>query len=342
MKIQAGRADAFVRKPDEGVHCILLYGPDAGLVRERGKALLTGALGDAVSDPFRFVEVSPAQVKDSAASLVDEANAMALTGGRRGILVRDAGDGLTSSFQALLEAKSGDSLVVCEAGDLGPRSSLRKLFEGVENAAAVPCYLDEGAALDRVIGETMKESGLALERDAKDWLISHLGGDRGLTRQELQKLVAFKGADKSAISLADVLSCIGDSADLGLDDLSLSIADGDRAMADRVYNRLTGEGTHPIQILTAVSRHFMRLHQARAHVDGGVGTDQALSSLRPPVFFKIKGRVAAQVGRWSSERLDRALSLLNQAEMQAKSTDMPVDALVNRALLQLCAAAARR
>ena len=342
MKVQAGRAEAFIRNPDEGVRCILLYGPDAGLVRERGRSLLTSALGEALKDPFRFVELTPSQIKESAAHLVDEANAMALTGGRRAVLLRDASDGLSSTFQTLFEGQDSDTLVVVEAGDLGPRSSLRKLFEGSDRAAAVPCYLDEGAALDRVVDETVKGAGYSLARDAKDWLISHLGGDRGLTRQELGKLVAFKGEDNSQITLEDVLACVGDSADLGLDDLSLSIADGDRAMADRVYSRLTGEGTHPIQILTAVSRHFMRLHQARAHMDNGSPADQALGSLRPPVFFKIKGRMQAQVNRWSMDRLDRAIGLLNQAEIQAKSTDMPVEALVNRAVLQLCAAAGRR
>ena len=41
--------DAFLNKPDPGRPIILLYGPDAGLVRERADALVASAV-DSASD----------------------------------------------------------------------------------------------------------------------------------------------------------------------------------------------------------------------------------------------------------------------------------------------------
>ncbi|MCC6467418.1 MAG: DNA polymerase III subunit delta, partial [Alphaproteobacteria bacterium] len=35
MKIQPGKVETFLAKPDAAVRAVLLYGPDAGLVRER-------------------------------------------------------------------------------------------------------------------------------------------------------------------------------------------------------------------------------------------------------------------------------------------------------------------
>jgi len=41
MKLAAGRVEGFLRRPDPEIRAVLLYGPDAGLVRERAEALLT-------------------------------------------------------------------------------------------------------------------------------------------------------------------------------------------------------------------------------------------------------------------------------------------------------------
>jgi DNA polymerase-3 subunit delta len=58
-------------------------------------------------------------------------------------------------------------------------------------------------------------------------------------------------------------------------------------------------------------------------------------ALRPPVFFKMKSRFEAQASRWSEDLLARGLALLQDAELTAKSTDMPAEAVIERALIQL-------
>ena len=54
MKI-TGRAEAFIAKPDPALAAILIYGPDAGLVRERLNAL-TKSVAGTLDDPFRVSE----------------------------------------------------------------------------------------------------------------------------------------------------------------------------------------------------------------------------------------------------------------------------------------------
>ena len=46
----------FLARPDPGRPIILLYGPDAGLVRERADALLASAVDDP-NDPFSLVRL---------------------------------------------------------------------------------------------------------------------------------------------------------------------------------------------------------------------------------------------------------------------------------------------
>lgn len=338
VKVQAGRADAFAKSPDTKAQAVLVYGPDSGLVRERTQALVNSVLkGD--KDPFRLADLDSGTLKADPARLADEVAALSLTGGRRVVKVRDATDTLTSLVSGFLDDVIGDALVVFYAGDLGPRSTIRKLFEGADNAAALPCYADDSRALDQVVRDGLKEFGLSVEPDALAWLVDHLGGDRALSRQEIEKLALYKSDEPDrAVTMEDAVACVGDTAAFDLDDLVYAMADGDQPKVQRVYGRMMAEGTSPISILTAASRHLMRLHQIQGMRESG-SLDQAMMKLRPPVFFKRKGQFKSQAGRWHPKLLARGLEMLTTAELQAKSTDMPVQALTERALMQIATAA---
>lgn len=340
MKLNGAKAESFLKAPDAAMRAILVFGPDNGLVRERVTRLIKGVVPD-VNDPFRVAELSPAILKDDPARLADEAAAMALTGGRRVVVVRDAGDTVSSLFQGFLTNPMGDALIVVEAGELGPRSSLRKLFEGADNAAALASYGDEGGSLAHVIQEELKAAGLTPEPDALAFLMENLGGDRRLTRAELQKLALYMGAP-GRVRLEDALACIGDTASLSMDDLALATADGDHATAQRVLDRLFREGTHAVAVLRALSRHFQRLHFAAGLMAQGKSADAAMGSLKPPVIFKAADRFRRQLGRWPADRVGRALEVLIETEAECKTTGMPAEELCSRAVMQLARAAGRR
>ncbi|MBY0431647.1 MAG: DNA polymerase III subunit delta, partial [Rhodospirillales bacterium] len=118
MKLSGSRIDSFVRTPDPKVRAILVYGPDGGLVRERIERLARGVVAD-LTDPFRVADLSAKSILDDPARLADEAASLSLTGGRRVVRIRDAGDSLTNLFTSFLDHSSGDSLVLAEAGELG-------------------------------------------------------------------------------------------------------------------------------------------------------------------------------------------------------------------------------
>lgn len=336
MKIS--RADAFAAKPDPKIRAVLIYGPDSGLIRERLNTM-TKAVAGSIDDPFRVSEFGADVLKEDPARLGDETAALTFTGGRRVVRIRDATDTVAALFESFLENASGDALVLVTSGELSPRSKLRVLFEQSNNGAALACYADDSDTLDQVIRSTLKAAGLQITPDALGWLADRLGGDRELSRRELEKLMLYMGADTKhsggTVTEEDVLACIGDTAALSLDDLTYALGDGDQITVQRVFGRLTGEGTSSVSILTAVARHFMRLHETRGRMAEGKSVDQAAAMLRPPVFFKLKDRFHSQARRWNETLLGRSLEILMEAEMAAKSTDIPTEASVERALMQL-------
>ncbi len=345
MKIPAARVEGFAKAPDPKARAVLVFGPDGGLVRERIERLVRSVVSDP-KDPFRVAALTFAALKADPTRLADEAAAIALTGGRRVVVIRDAADGLTSLFQTFLSAPKGDALLVVEAGELSARSSLRRLFETADNAAALACYADEGHGLQHVIQEELKSRGLTARPDALSFLVDHLGADRRLTRSEIQKLALYMlnpgGEPVSQVRLEDAVACVGDTSALSMDALANAVADGDHANVQNILDRLFGEGTHAVGILRMVARHFLRLHLVAGALAKGKSKDQAMLLLKPPVIYRAADAFRRQLGLWPVERLGEAISILTEAEGDCKTTGMPTQEICARALLRLAGAASRR
>jgi DNA polymerase-3 subunit delta len=345
MQIKPQQADALVKAPPPGLRALLLYGPDSGLVRERARVARTAVLG-APDDPFRFSELTGSDLKDDPTRLADEAAALALTGGRRVVALRDLSDAQVRLVQDFLASLPGEALVIVEAGDLARRAALVKAFEAAgPEAAAVACYRDEARDLGRVVQESLREAGLSASPDATAYLAANLGGDRLLTRRELEKLILYKSGGAASgrqVELEDALAVIGDSAALSLDDLAHAVGSGDLPGTDRALKRSLQEGVTPVGLLRGVARHFQRLHLAVGMASASGDAEAAMKKLRPPVFWKQATAFQAQMRLWPPRVLGAALGRLMEAEADCKRTGFPDEALSGRLLLELAAQAAAR
>ena len=341
VKIAAGRVDSLLGGPGPGTPVLLIYGADSGLVRERADRAVSAVIG-ADDDPFLSITLPASDLAKDPARLADEMAAQSLIGGRRAIRVRAAADSLTAALKPILEDPGADpNLLVLEAGELTPRSSLRKLCEASKSAAAIACYPPDQEAVADLIRALLSEAGIAISRDAEAYLADSLAADRALVRRETEKLIAFAG-DGGSIDLEAAEACIGDSAERSLDDLVMAAGDGDAATVDGAAQRLFSEGMSPVAMLRAAQRHFGRLHLANCRVAAGDRPDNVMASLRPPVFFKAKPRFRRQLDGWRRDRLQEVLGRLADAEAECKRTGMPADTICARTLLQVASLARRR
>ncbi len=342
--------DAFLKRRDPKIAAVLIYGPDAGLVRERADKLAAGVVPD-FKDPFNYIEFSDADLKGEPGRLADEAQALSFAGGERVIRVKAAGDAAAKAAEPLLSGLDkghlkSNALIVIEAGDLAKTSALRKAFEKAKTAAALPCYADGPADVRALAVDMAKAEDLSFEPDALDLVVSLLGDDRGVTRAELEKLILYKGpkslrSGPGTITLEDARECLVDGVGDALDEAAGAAADGARAALSRALWKSASAGASPISLLRALSRTFSRLHAAQAMVENGMPAETAMKRLRPPVFFKEERAFAQRLRVWSMRDLDAALDMLVQAELDAKTTGAPQKEIAERAAIMLALRAAR-
>ncbi len=340
MRLAPSRIVAFLHRPDPEIRAVLLYGPDEGLVRERAETVARSVCSD-LKDPFRVTDLTAAGLAADPARLADEAAQLSLTGGRRVVHVRGTGDALAKLFVDFLESTPGDAFVVVEAGELPSRSALRRAFEAARSAVAIGCYPDTPRELAAVIRETLAAHRVTASRDAGQFLVEHLGGDRLLTRSELEKLALYAG-EGGRVEIEDARLSISDTAAIELDDAVLAAAEGNAVQVERVLGRVLQQGESPVSIIRALLRHLHRLHALTAQLAAGASLDEVLRAARPPIFFKQEDSFRRQLGLWTEARLRPLLDRVAKAELNMKTTGLPAETICREAMLAVAQAARDR
>lgn len=334
MKLDTRRVGAFLRDPGEA-RVVLLHGDDAGMVRERAQAL-TRLVAGGLDDPFRVVELS----REESGGLDVEAASLPMTGGRRVVRVRDAGEAIRDAVDRVLKGNA-PALVVLEAGALPATSRLRKLVETAEDGAAIACYPEEGRALSDTIREALSAAGIKAEPEALAWLTTHLGADRASTRQELDKLILYAGKG-GTVDMGAATACVGDFAGLSLDDALFAATRGDVGTTDRALELALADGGTPVGVLRLSLFHMQRLHRARRAVDRGLTPAEAAKAARPPVFFRRVGDFTRALSLWPEPALSAAMEAVSDAERNCKRTGAPDHAICRNMILTLARRAAAR
>src|SRR5579872_1002858 len=186
VAVKSSEIPRFLKKPPAEIFLFLVCGTDAGLISERTKALIAGAIEDA-KDPFQFLRLNGDDLAADPLRLADEANTIPLFGGRRAILIDAGGKNFIPALEPLLHAPPRDCTVVIEAGNIKRDAPLRRLLEKDARAAVIECYPDSARDLAQLVEQELTAENLSIEPEAKALLISLLGQDRLSTRGELGK-----------------------------------------------------------------------------------------------------------------------------------------------------------
>jgi DNA polymerase III subunit delta len=331
VAVKSGNADAFLAKPDRVPNAVLIFGEDSGLVSERVRALIQASV-DNPDDPFSLVRIDGDEIAGDPARLLDEAQTMPLFGGRRAVWVRAGGRNFAPAVEAVLALPKSECRVVIEAGDLRRTAPLRALCERAKNAAAVPCYADNDAALERLIEAEMRTAGLSIKEDARNVLVTLLGGDRASSRSEIRKLILY-ARGSSEIGVDDVKAVVSDASDLALDELVDTTFAGRTSELDLLLNKVRDDGTPVGSIFFAAQRQLAQLHKWRTAMEAGElsSVDRAM----PPVHFSRKELVDAALKQWSAARLSGAMTELADAVLASRKTPALAQAIAERALLSI-------
>ncbi len=340
MKLSARDAAAYLARPEPAKPGLLVYGSDAmrvALKRQQVVAAMVGPEGEA---EMRLARHAGADVRKDPAMIADGLKATGFFPGTRVVLVEDATDALADQIaEALDDWAAGDAHLVVTAGQLPPRSSLRRLFEGHERAYAAAVYDDPPSRAE--IETVLRAVGLGeIDRDAMGEIESLARAlDPGEFRQTMEKLALYKLGDASPVTPGDVAAAAPLSTEAGLDEVLDVVAEARAGDIGPLLRRLEAQGATAVGLCIAASRHFRTLYAAAVNPDGPA---KGIAAARPPVAFKRRDRMVRQAQAWGGRKLETALHMLVDTDLALRSSaKAPQMAVMERTLVRLAMLGAR-
>jgi DNA polymerase-3 subunit delta len=340
VALRGREIDAYLARPDPARPIVLLYGPDAGLVRERADALLASAVDDP-NDPFSLVRLDGDELSAEPSRLVDEALTIPLFGGRRAIRVRAGSRNFASGVDALADTPLKDCRIVIEAGELRPESPLRKACERARTAVAIACYPDTERDLAKLIDDELGGADLRIAADARAVLITLLGGDRQTSRNELRKLTLHAHGE-GEVTLENVMAVTADASELKIDPIIDGAFAGDAAAVETEFAKAMVAGTYPGVIISAAQRQAAWLHKSALAVADGTPISAVLESGFPRLHFSRRAGVEAALRNFSAARLAAIIDQLATSALEIRKQAPLAAALAQRALMSIAVNAKRR
>lgn len=342
MKANPSSLSANAARLDPALKIILLHGPDEANSRDIARQIARQFESD--TNPLAQTLIPGSALRDDPAILTTAAAEMSMFGDRTLVRIDDASEDALAAVTALLADSAAGNPVLMVAIGLKKGSKLQTLVENARAGLAHQSYPAEARDAEAIVSAFAAEVGLKPARGVGRMLFDACGGDRGILRSELTKLALFIDASPASprpLEHADIAAIGADIGDADLSDLVDAVASGRPDLADQQITRLTEANIPGITQLRSVARRFWLLLDLRAAVDAGASPQTLVDGARPPIFWREKPAVTAQITRWRIPAIRAALDRLLETERAIKRSSSAGEIMSNQALLGIASMVAR-
>ena len=338
--------ERYLGAPDAAIRAALIYGRDLGVVRDRANQL-AAKIAVRPDDPFDVALVTDGDLDGDAGRLEGELAAQSLMGGRRLVRLKLTTDKVGPdklAAEAMARHMAGelnpDAFFLIEAGALGRESGLRKVCEKAGHCATIPCYEDEPGDVARLVRENLTKDGVGLTADALAIFVSRMPKERGVARQEIERLALFLGPGSGTVATPQELEgFLGVEPEASLADAAADAFGGRLAEAQSGLRRAAQEGEAGPAAVRAIGMYLGRLRRTLTLAKGGAGLQEAAKA--SGVFWKSEREFLRQARTWTLPELDRLQPEVLAADRACKTTGSPEHLIAERLALQIAGRARR-
>lgn len=321
MKIASNNIENFLKYPPSHIKAVLIYGPDLGMVSLRSRKLAKTAIKDEASD-MSMVQISYDNIKNDPQYLASILCTTSLFCSKKAILVYDSAPTINKDLTPIILSNNNDNFLIFSAGDLSASSSLRQLFEKESSLAAIPCYKEDQQTIKRLLETKLKQAGFSFDNNALEAMSQKFMGDQMVIISELGKLITYMG-DNKFISLSDVDAVITDNKEAIFDNIYNDLFSKDLKSGQLNINRALNDGTPEILIMRAIGRYLQNLYRVKKQIINGINEAVAISSLKPPLFYKQVPIFKKHLQIWTIGELSNLLHGLLKLEQECKDSTYP-------------------
>ena len=237
------------------------------------------------------------------------------------IVINRVSDKIREIVEELIEKKIEDIQFILNSKNLEKKSTLRKVFEKEKSIVCVPFYEDNNQTLNAIISQFFRDKKIPISQQLINILIERSRGDRKNLNNELQKIENFS-LNKKSINLQEIIKLTNLADNYSASELvDYSLAKNTRKTITILNENNYSDEDNIIVIRTLLTK-IKRLLKIHELIDERNSIDQAISSFKPPIFWKDKPLVIQQARSWKKWELKNLIYKSNEIELLIKKNSV--------------------
>tara|TARA_B110001452_G_scaffold263703_1_gene265549 strand:+ start:69 stop:1064 length:996 start_codon:yes stop_codon:yes gene_type:complete len=289
----------------------LFYGDNEGLKEETIKGLFKK------NYPNKIHKYEEKEILDDINNFFSTILTKSFFDNEKLIIINRATDKSKPIIEELIEKKPEDIQIILNSKNLEKKSSLRKLFEKEKAIICVPFYEDNNQTLNSIVSQFFRNKKIPLSQQLINILIERSRGDRKNLNNELAKIESFFLSKKN-ITHQEIIKLTNLAENYSASELvDHSLAKNTRKTVN-ILNENTYSDEDNIIIIRTLLAKIKRLVKIYELVDNNNSIYQAISSFKPPIFWKDKPLVEQQVKLWGKDKLKKLIYECSEIEFLIK------------------------
>ena len=289
----------------------LFYGDNEGLKEETIKNLFEKSYLDKV---YRYEEK---EILDNINNFFNSILTKSFFDNEKLIIINRATDKITTTIEDLIKKNPEDIKIILNSKNLEKKSTLRKLFEKEKLIICVPFYEDNNQTLNSIISLFFRNKKIPISQQLINVLIERSRGDRKNLNNELEKIENFS-LNKKNLNIEEIIKLTNLADNYSASELvDHSLAKNTRKTV-AILNENNYSDEDNIIIIRTLLAKLKRLVKIHELVDEKNNIEQAVSTSKPPIFWKDKPLVIQQIRSWKKEHLKDLIYKTNDIELLIK------------------------
>ena len=293
----------------------LFYGDNEGLKEETIKNLFEKNYNDKI---YRYEEK---EILDNIGSFFNSVLTKSFFDNEKLIIINRTTDKIKETIEELIEKNPEDIRVILNSKNLEKKSTLRKIFEKEKSIICVPFYEDNNQTLNSIISLFFRNKKIPISQQLINILIERSRGDRKNLNNELEKIEHFS-SNKKSLNLEEIIKLTNLADNYGASELiDHSLAKNTRKTVT-ILNENNYSDEDNIIIIRTLLAKLKRLIKIYELVAEKNNIEQAISSYKPPIFWKDKPLVVQQIRSWKKDHLKNLIYKTNEIELLVKKNSI--------------------
>jgi DNA polymerase-3 subunit delta len=233
------------------------------------------------------------------------------------VIINGTTDKIRETIEGLIEKNPEGIKIILNSKNLEKKSTLRKIFEKDKLIICVPFYEDNNQTLNSKISLFFRNKKIPISQHLINILIERSRGDRKNLKNELEKIGAYL-SNKKNINHEEIIKLTNLADNYNASELvDHSLAKNTRKTFS-ILNENNYSDEDNIIIIRTLLAKLKRLVKIHELVDEKNNIEQAVSSSKPPIFWKDKPLVIQQIKSWKKEHLKNLIYKTNDIELLIK------------------------